>query len=187
MDPRFFEAWFNAQHVVLGRPLHPFCLQDALILSLAESPFLLGISPGVEYSLFDLQLAAKVCSSSADLFLNVKLDSTWRSRLKAMLWTRRCLKMDLELECQKFVTYIDDYNSGPETWQGDEEDLLRAPWVLTNAVFLMRHLAMTEKEIWRMPLGMALWYAATLAEQLGSRSQLLSEDERKGLEALGKS
>jgi hypothetical protein len=188
VDQKFCEAWFNTQHTVLGRKLHPFCLEDALILSLAESPFLLGTESSVRYGLTDLQMAVKICSTPSEVFLNARLDKAWFSSLRSAWWTSQCKRMNFEEQCQRFVTYIDDFNSAPETWH-DEDDAgdgkLRAPWVLANAVFLIRHTTFTPKQVWTMPLGMALWYCATLSEQLGSKIQLLSEEEQKGIEALG--
>lgn len=188
MDQRFYEAWFNTEHKVLGRRLHPFCLNDALILSLAGSPFLLGTEQGIEYGLQDLQIAVKVCSTPATVFLNARLNSTWPSKFRAALWTSQCKRMGFEEQCQRFVSYLDDYNSPPATWF-DEDDAgdgkLRAPWVLANAVFLIRHTTFTPEQVWSMPLGMALWYCATLSEQLGSKIQLMSEEEEAGMKALG--
>lgn len=188
MDQRFYEAWFNTEHRVLGRRLHPFCLNDALILSLAESPFLLGTDSGISYDLTDLQLAVKICSNPAELFLNAALDRVWFAGLRAAIWTTQCKRMSLEGHCQRFVSYIDDFNSAPETWL-DQEDAgdgkLRAPWVLANAVFLIRHTTFTPNQVWTMPLGMSLWYCATLSEQLGSKIQIVSEEESQGMEKLG--
>lgn len=187
MDPRFYEAWFNTRHVVLGCVLHPFCLEDALILSMMESPFLLGQVSGIDYSMTDLQIAVKVCSTPSDVFLNARLESTRWSRLRSAWWTRSCSRMNLELECQRFVTYVDDFNSSPRTWSdGDAGDgKLRSPWVLANATFLIRNTTFTPREVWTMPLGMALWYCATISEQLGAKIQLLSDEERKALIELG--
>jgi hypothetical protein len=189
VDQRFYEAWFNTEHKVLGRRLHPFSLQDALILSLAESPFLLGTEDeGLSYGLTDLQVAVTICSTPAEIFLGARLTRTWGTWLRQACWTERCKRMDLEEQCQRFVCYIDDYNSAPELWH-DEDDAgdgeLSAPWVLANAVFLIRHTTFTPGEAWTMPLGKALWYCATLSEQLGAKIQFVSEDEQAGLEALG--
>lgn len=186
MDPNFLEAWFNTTHRVLGRRLHPFCLEDALILALAESPFLLGIAPGVEYSLLDLQLAVQVCSTPSSRFLNAELRSTWWTKVRRFFWSRRCHSMDLELECQKFVSYIDDFNAGPRSWDTGDEKSLNAPWVLANATFLLRHLNFSPTEVWRMPIGMAFWYAASVSEQIGTTLELMSEEEYKVLKAAGK-
>ena len=188
MDPKFYEAWFNADHVVLGRRLRPFSLGSAMVLSLSDSPFLLGTAPGVDYGLTDLQLAVLVCSTPTQFFFDTRLSSSWWKRLRRILWTRKCKRLNFREECQKFVTYIDDYYSPPSTWldDGDSGDgKLGAPWVLCNATFLMRNTTMSEERVWSMPLGQALWYAATISEQLGAKIQLLSEEERKALEAMG--
>lgn len=187
MDPKFFEAWFNTEHTVLGRRLQPFSLQTALILALCESPFLVGVKPGVDYSMIDLQEAVIACSTPAEIFLNAKLTAGWVERFKRKVWTLRCARMSLREECQKFVTYIDDFNTQPEVWANDDGDggQLGAPWVLCNAVFLLRNTTMSETRVWTMPLGMALWYAATIAEQMGTRIQIPTEDERAALEELG--
>lgn len=188
MDQRFYEAWFNAEHSVLGRRLHPFCLNDALILSLAESPFLLGSDASIRYGLTDLQLAVKICSTPAGIFLNARLDREWFVGLRSAWWTTQCKRMDFSEQCQRFVNYIDDFNSAPETWHDDDDagdGKLRAPWVLANAVFLIRHTTFTPEQVWTMPLGMSLWYCATLSEQLGSKIQIVSEEESEGMKELG--
>lgn len=189
MDRKFNEAWFNADHVVLNRRLHPLCLEDAMVLSLVESPFLLGAGSEVKYAMADLQLAVTICSTPAEVFFNARLETSWLKRLKRILWSRRCRKLNLQRECQKFVTYIDDFFSPPDTWH-DADDAgdgtLRAPWILGNVTFLIRNTTFTPREVWRMPLGQALWYCATTSEQLGAKIQLVSEDEQAGLEALGK-
>jgi hypothetical protein len=187
MDRRFYEAWFNTEHTVLGRKLHPFCLEDALILSLAESPFLVGTVKGVDYALPDLQLAVKVCSTPGEVFLHARFNRSWLKKLMTSLWVLRCRQMNLKEQCQRFVTYIDDYNSPPDLWHdsadaGDGQ--LRAPWVLANATFLIRHTTFNPREVWTMPLGQALWYAATLSEQLGAKVQLVSEEEQAGIDAI---
>lgn len=187
MDQRFYEAWFNTEHQVLGRRLHPFCLNDALILSLAESPFLLGTGSEIHYGLTDLQMAVKICSTPARTFLNARLDREWFGGLRAALWTSQCKRMEFSEQCQRFVSYIDDFNSPPLTWHddGDAGDgKLRAPWVLANACFLIRQTTFTPDEVWTMPLGMSLWYCATISEQLGSKIQLMSEEEAEGLKQL---
>ncbi len=188
MDQSFYEAWFNADHKVLGRRLHPFCLNDALVLSLAESPFMLGKEPGVRYDLPALQLAVQVCSTPADVFLQARFDRSWPQKLTTFGWTLWCRRQDFHTSCQQFLTYIDDYYAVPEVWQNESDspgDKLHAPWILGNAVFLMRNTTLSSDEIWTMPIGKALWITATLSEQLGAPIQIVSEEEQAGMAALG--
>jgi hypothetical protein len=193
LDTRFYEAWINTEHRVLGRKLHPFCLEDALILSLSDSPFLLGTEAGLTYDLEDLQLAATVCSLPGEVFLQARFNRSWQQRLRTWVWSgkwqRRCAtEAGLAEECQKFVTYIDDYNSGPETWQDDDAGAgqLRAPWILSTVIYITQHSTYRPREVWKMPIGQAFWIAAVLAEQRGSKGfQFVSEEEAKGLKELG--
>lgn len=188
MDERFYESWFNRRHRVLGRWLHPFCLSDALILSVAGSPFLLGREPGLRYTLADLQVAVQICSTPAALYFEARLGTGgfWE-RLRLCLWTRRYVG-ELESQCQAFVGYLDDFNAPPEVWRDEdtpETGGMRAPWVLANAVFLMRHTTYRPAEIWAMPLGQALWLAATISEQNGSKLELVTPEEQAAIEAMG--
>jgi hypothetical protein len=193
VDQRFAEAWFNTDHRVLGRRLHPFCLEDALILSVAESPFLLGSDSKIEYTLPDLQLAAEICSSPAKIFLHARFNRSWLARVRTVFWARRCKKtcatqMGLKRECQLFTNYIDDYYSVPEVWHdesGNESTQLNAPWILGNFVFLLRRTTYRAREIWTMPIGQALWIAAALAEQTGHGVQIVGEEEADALKEMG--
>ncbi|CAN5463479.1 hypothetical protein BH20VER3_BH20VER3_01010 [soil metagenome] len=186
MDAHFLESWFNTRHRVLGRALHPFCLNDALILSLAGSPFLAAEQEEVRYTLPDLQLAVRVCSSPARVFLEARFNERWWDRALTRLvafWDRR---QSLEAQCQAFVAYLDDFYAPPALWRDEDGDeVLRAPWVLANAVFLMRHTTYRPEEIWALPIGQALWIAATLAEQNGSSAQIVSEEEAAAMTELG--
>lgn len=185
MDERFYESWFNCRHRVLGRWLHPFCLSDALILSVSGSPFL-SDQTGIRYGLADLQLAVRVCSTPARIFFEARLGQRWHERWTDDLWKLWTKRQSLEKQCQAFVNYLDDYYAPPVLWQDETGDgVLRAPWVLANAVFLMRHTSYRPEEIWSLPIGQALWIAATLAEQNGASVQIVSEEEAAGMAALG--
>lgn len=182
MDQAFHESWFNASHTVLGRKLHPFCFEDALILGLVESPFLASTKGNVRYGLEDLQLAVVICSTDSREFLDASFRS---SPIRAAWWSWRCRRMDLQAECQKFVTFIDDYFAPPQVWTEDSDGSgLGAPWVVSHVTFLMRHLHISERAAWTMPIGKALWYCACVAEQLPGGSQVASAEEQEAMEAL---
>jgi hypothetical protein len=194
LDPRFYEAWFNADHTVLGRRLHPFCLQDALILSMSESPFLAGTVPGIDYGLEELQVAVTICSTPADTFLHARFNRSWPQKVAVIWWSKKwrkiCAHEDaLREQCQRFVNYIDDYNSPPEVWYDEsdspEDGKMQAPWILGNVVFLIRHTSFTPQQVWTMPIGQALWYCVTLSEQLGRKIQVVSTDELEAMREMG--
>lgn len=193
MDERFRESWFNREHVVLGRQLHPFCLYDALILSEFQSPFIVEQSkdkPSV-YTLEDLQTAVLVCSSSPEVFLGAKL-IRFRWDVLRMWWfgvrsRRICSSLEaFRHQGKLFGAYLRDYSSPPEFWEEEDSDISRLPWILSNAVHLLRTTNMTREEIWSMPLGQVFWYSATIAIQTGTtKAEIMTPEEEAAMKELG--
>jgi hypothetical protein len=194
VDERFRESWFNSDHVVLGRRLHPFCLYDALILSEANSPFVTEDEDHAKntFSLEDLQTAVLICSTDPEVFLASRFVRTWRDRLR--LWwfgvtsRRLCRTVShLDFQGKLFSAYLRDYNAGPELWHDEGDAPVNAiPWVLANVVHLIRTTTMTHKEVWRMPIGQAFWYSSSIAIQMGtSKSELMTAEEEAAMKELG--
>lgn len=193
MDERFRESWFNRDHVVLGRRLHPFCLYDALILSEFQSPFIADQKdkPTV-FTLEDLQTAVLVCSSAPEVFLNARLI---RSRWDALrMWWfgvkshRVCpTQAAFRHQGKLFGAYLRDFSSPPEFWEDEDgTGVARLPWILSNAVHLLRTTHMTREEIWRLPLGQVFWYSATIAIQMGTtKAELMTPEEEAAMAELG--
>jgi hypothetical protein len=186
MDARFAESWFNADHRVLGRWLHPFCLEDALILSVAESPFILAVDSRINYSLADLQLAVHICSRPASVFTCAQFTQSWWARLLTAIRSLRCrTEVGLRIECQRFVNYIDDYYATPGVWHGEGGQSLNAPWILGTVTFLISHTTFRPREVWTMPIGQAFWIAAVLEEQMSPEVQIVSEEESAAMREMG--
>jgi hypothetical protein len=187
VDPRFYESWFNVQHRILGRTLHPFCFNDALILSAADSLFM-GEPTKVSRARLakELEIAVLVCSTPAGQWYNPHKGWGYRFLVKAVNWRRRF--SNLETLHKQFQAYLRDYNAGPKIWMdgGNSSTSLRAPWVLANVAYLLRCTTLTEERVWTMPIGQALWYSATTAEQTGTSSaEIMSADEEQALRELG--
>ena len=198
MDERFRESWFNTSHVVLGRALHPFCLYDALILSTEKSPFICEDEDrgATTFSLQDLQLAVLVCSTDHRVFLEARLCKTWLDKLRMKLFGRRSRMIckdqrSLEHQGKLFSTYLRDYNSGPQLWEGDDgEDRglpeMKTPWLLAYVVRLIRSTTFRPEEVWTMPIGQVFWYVTVLAEQTGTKSiDIVSPEEEAAMKELG--
>lgn len=182
MDTSFLEALVNRQdHQVLGRKLHPFCLFDALFLTLDDNPLFVG---GRVPNWVDLETASIVCSTEPERLLSgmlkgpSKLLRLWRN------WKRR--RFTFVEELAKFQCYRADFDSRPTFWSTDEAGTsTKAPWVLSIAAFIEAHSNMTEREIMTAPIGLMMWKSAALAEVLGrSASELLSGDEQQAIEAI---
>jgi hypothetical protein len=191
MDARFLQSWFNSDHRVLGRKLHPFCLYDALILAADGSPFVAEEEGPVPYSLSDLQVAVAVCSGDPHRFLGGRFMSGWWERLRVRAWgwrIRRAMRRDpgyLDRQGEAFNAYLLDHNAGPRFWSDGEASEMRAPWLLANVTFLISKTSLDREEAWTMPLGQALWYAGTLAEQMGTGgSEIMTVEEEAAMQEM---
>lgn len=186
MDDAFYEAWLHRTrgHVVLGRRLHPFCLDDVVKLSFLESPFL-ALKDHKNVTVEQLMLAVLTCSTTIDDFDSVTGADGIFSRFFRRRWEKKCFKSDLSVELGKFVTYIADYYSAPVAWSSEGGTALGAPWALSVAANLTRNTAMTQKEIWTGPLGRNLWISGAITEQLSQDYQIVREDELTAMRQLG--
>lgn len=89
--------------------------------------------------------------------------------------------------CTRFLSYLTDFITVPELWDKTEgENALNAPWILSKATLLLTKTNMSLPEIWNMPLGELLWYAACIAEHAGV-AEIQSEDEKNAIEEALKS
>jgi hypothetical protein len=183
MDNRYLEAVVNKQHVILGRKLHPYCLYDMLILTIAENPL---VTRSRAIGLPDLRQAVIVCSTPYQRFLEArspigKVPLTW------WRFVSRNPKTDEELA--KFIAYLEDFSARPTFWEDDGgggPGGLRAPWILKMAAFIECYSNMREEEVMTAPLGKMFWKSAALAELLGmSKSELQTEEEEAAMKEMG--
>ena len=181
MDTRFLESWFNRNHIVLGQKLKPFSLGHQLILEALDSPFVFENRP---FSMADLCLAVRVCSRwSDDMSLN---NPTYRERIR--FWRGTINSGYFQRESQRFIDYLDDHLAPPKFWDRADTPVIRqsTPWTLEIATTLLRHTGMRESEVWRMPIGKAIWYCSIFAKQTGCDLEILSTDEEEFLDSLRK-
>lgn len=182
MDSRYLESVINrdGQHVVLGRRLHPYCLNDILLLTADNNPIVCGEgSPDWGH----LVVAVLVCSTPAAEFISPRLGGVWRWLY--VVWLTWRYKRHLAREAAKFAAYVDDYFQPPEFWTSDEGRTSRAPWILSVAAFIEDHSNMTEAEIMTAPAGKMLWKSAALAEHQGSETEIVSETDQQAMKELG--
>ncbi len=190
MDSRFQEAWFNAPHRVLDRDLLTFSLERSVVLALIDSPFVSG-DPDARCTLSELQFSVEVCSRDLGPIFGCRFNVTRWAKLKTLLWTSRCRLRygsaeGLELECRKFIAYVNDYFSPPRLWtdKNGASTKLTAPWALSHAAFLIRN-GFSERHAWTMPVGQAMWYCMAISEQTGASVEAMTDDEEKFLTGAG--
>ncbi len=194
MDSRFLQSWFNSEHTVLGRKLHPFCAYDVLILAAAESPFVAESEGPVPYDFTDLEKAVWICSNEPKYFLDARMSEGVIDRAR-MWWWGRTIRRQLERSPKRFIrqqgdafnAYLEDFNAGPKFWADEKPGgTVRAPWILANVTFVIRNTNFSAEEAWRLPLGQLFWYSAGLAEQMGtSSSEIMSEEEEAAMKEMG--
>lgn len=181
MDARYLEAVVNedGQHVVLGRRLHPFCFSDIQFLEIDDNPLWFNHR---KISWGDLFNATLVCATEPDV-CGVPW-SLW-SRCKMTLWVlwgRR--RYSLQAEVDKFAAYVKDYYTRPRIWASDEGKTVKAPWLLSIAVYIEAHSNLSERQIMRAPAGKMLWKYAAIAEVLHG-ADVMSEEEENAFKELG--
>lgn len=179
MDAKFLEAFINREHKVLGRTLHPFCLRDRLLLEIDDNAFAVGGTPDAA----DLISAVRICSTPFE-----KKVTTW-SMVRDVLWGWRAkFKYNLDVEMEKFATYVLDYDSRPTFWDAEDssDSTVKAPWAYSLACYIEAFSNMTEEQIMTAPIGLMFWKSAVIAEKLGhTKAELESDEEREAMKALG--
>ncbi|MFH1066998.1 MAG: hypothetical protein V1746_03780 [bacterium] len=177
MDENFLEAFIHRPgHIVLGAPLHPFCWNDLILLHAIESPLIEGKVP----DLIQLQQAVLVCSTPFE-----KVQERLASPDKR--WLKKCLKMNLSDEIQKFDAYLRDYCAFPTLWQklNSDSPKIKTPFLLALAASVSRHANTSLAEIRAMPIGELLWWQVALAEQEGADVDLITPEEEQAIQEAG--
>tara|TARA_R100000027_G_scaffold54802_4_gene43943 strand:+ start:33065 stop:33607 length:543 start_codon:yes stop_codon:yes gene_type:complete len=175
MDSAFIRAFRPRVHTVCGMRLKPFSLSLLLELEATNSPFRVMWGEIVE-DLDGPLLAQRIWRSVAAC-------ADRRPRFR-FLDGIRSHSFEAEPVTIAFAAYIEDHLVYPEVWQDAEASgQVNAPWLLAKATFLLMQTSLTKEDVWTMPIGQALWYAAAASEQLGG-AQLLSEEERKIVDAI---
>ena len=199
MVESFLEAWLNTRHKVLGRTLHPFCLEDVVNLYAVDSPVVSIFEEDGESDEGDggnrglpriptvhLEIFAYICSTRPPL--------DYSSNRTA--WRLTNAFRSTEKELVKLTDYLNDFLALPETIPlGDIQSSFEpgCPWPLQMATNLARqakipyHCPNCNDErrecvcIWRMPLGKAFWLSAAVMESTGQMK--IADDEFEGFYA----
>jgi hypothetical protein len=109
-DERFAESFLHAsRHSVFGFKLKPFSYWHRLQLEWIDSKVLIGGA-----TLWDIYLAAKICSSEYPHAAQLKELSSW----KALWWHFRTFRKNATDELYRFYSYVADYNAPPKLWGG---------------------------------------------------------------------
>jgi len=180
VDERFLSAWYSRRHTVMGVRLLPFSLGHRLTLEALDSPF---CHPDRPFTMADLALAVRICAQPPFVPLRAP---TWGERVR--FWRGVIQPAYFQEESMKFVAYLDDHCCAPRFWNKTDQQFSRqsVPWLLEVAAGLLRTTSMREREVWRMPLGKALWYYAALARQEGVDVDILTTDDEALLDSLEK-
>lgn len=160
---------------MLGRQLQPFSAFHALALSSVESPFWAGGDPTVD----DLVMAVHICSLSWDRRHEIFPDVKQMKR-----WGRACRKERFDEHMALFTQYLGESNVYPERWQEGGSSEIKACSFYHLVVFGMKRLGMMEAEAWDCPMSRLVCYSEAHNEQETGKSNLISDEERKGIEVL---
>jgi hypothetical protein len=175
VDERFLRACFPGRLHLLGRTLSPFCLRHYLHLAAVRSPFLENSRP---FTVADLFLAVRICANESEAIPSL-LDR-WR------FWQLTLQPELFQKESARFVIYLEACSTGPRFWEKLDGERRRhsVPWVLHIFCSLLRLTHLPEERVWTMPLGLALWINAVLAQQEGASLDFLSEEDEALLQQL---
>jgi hypothetical protein len=182
LDERFLAAWIPAKHRVLGQTMPAFSLWHHLLLTAVESPLLFDADNALPS---DLILAARLCSDSWP-----KVGIRKRPSVKDRLWHFR-LRRNNKLfarELNSFGSWIADNLSEPSITIDDGAAPpgpgSGVPFLLQIAVTLLVNTTLSEREVWTMPYGRALWYHTAITAQKDDSLHVVSTQEEAEIERL---
>lgn len=156
MDTALIEAFWHAEHRLLGRRLKPLTLRHCFVLATAGNPLITGERIP---ELTDIAQAVEICSRDAEFFLSGKKPSWAARQITGMLaWAE---KRPLE----KFRAYLDDYCSGPEVWSREGGKGAKAHFTISIVAGLGHWLGVPLRDAWQMSPGEANWMLAAAIEQ----------------------
>lgn len=179
IPPKFAEAWINVPHTVCRVKMPVYSLHTHLMLAVLENPLGMEALPqGYKITWEDLWEA--VAAVKTPYGGHVAFPTPWKCILRQK-WHR----MDLATELARFRAWQNDYLSAPEVFCTDGDGKpLTAPGILARAIFLQRHLHLSDERVWTMPIGQALWQHAATLEQINDNVSLLEDNEAKIFELL---
>ncbi len=196
MDESFLSALFPRRHRILGRRLRPYCYGHVVALAAAASPFLAAPGSGAVATAGDVLAALRICAAPGWPLLSPERFGPRPGDVWRRWWLERRPER-LRAAAQAFRDYQDDYSQFPEFWEeesladgeGEEDGLLEhaadgrtlsAPVALVRVCALISRTTLTHAEAWRMPVGLPLWYSATIDEMEGAKLRFLRESDVDG-------
>ena len=166
-------------HCVLGRPLRPFSVWHALLLTRESSPFTMGggvarVAPP------DLLKAVTVCQLRYP-FNAVSLRFSWRA-----FW--KMLGGGFAREVEGFNAYLSDFQTVPEYTvvppKSAGESRTPAPETLRLVRAVMGCTGCSRAEAWDCPMGEARWWYALWLQERGADLDFTSAHVRAEQEQL---
>ena len=179
----FSESVLHDRHLVLGRELHPFCLDHWVLLDALKSPLLTG----GKIEITDLQLAVQVCSTSS---VQEFYDATLRPAFGWKLWHKITRLFPVPRTLAAFNNYIDDYLPKIPRWQFDFGDETKCPALFVAAArwieagqdpVRVRRMALGELIAWNLALDEAKGdplKSVKSAAEIAAEREIESEEAR---------
>ena len=188
MQDAFKKSQIHKSFVVLEKELVPLTLGHSLLLESHDSAFFTGESVNI----LELAFAAYVCAlpySTVKDLLNRENPKTIKKLTKecskwGKKYRKKIKKGDIHIgeEILWFNEYLNYYLESPVSWSdSNEKNEGNAPWQLTVAAGLMKHLNMSQDEVLSQPLSWCISLYATLNEMMGG-SKVLSQESVDVLE-----
>lgn len=166
METLWASQSYQAEHVVLRLRLRPYSCGHEANLSLIQSPFLFGGSPGLS----DLLTAALLCSHTFEQG-QALIRKPRKARLMCRAWGWLLFRVNLSEELNRFRGYLHAGCWSPETARvispGLNVRTLKAPRIYRLIPFLCSRLNLTESQAMNFPMARAHAYYAAMADKAG--------------------
>ena len=164
----FLESFLHEEYTILGYKLHPFCLDDWIILDALRSPLIYG-GP---VSMMDIHLAVTACSvgSVSEFYKVTRKPSLWRR-----VFTRLISKVKVTPVLAQFNRYMEDHLPIFPLLKPPGASSTKCPGVFVCAARLVR-AGEGRANVRRMPLGEVLAWSMAIGESEGNPSSTLLTD-----------
>jgi hypothetical protein len=178
MQAAYAKAFFSRPPTVFGLALRPFSIGHSFLLEAIENP----VAMGLPYSPQDAAVFAAVCSLPfAEAWALLNDQDAGRAKMEALGEANQ--GADWRAECAKIDEYFQSAcDCIPERWEKDGDGDVRVPIQLAFFHVLRGTAPITpelEAQLWDMPYGRAMIYAAVSGWAKGDETLMTQEEEEK--------